>query len=94
MTSSYLVRRDIFGSIPLLAWKYSPYSTSQVGRSPIILPLNLVCLQKWVILRMSPTSLPGYLCSKKHEEARTSRTLLESFDHMAYESKRQYHQKE
>ena len=40
MTSSYLVRRDIFGSIPLLAWKYSPYSTSQVGCSPIILPLT------------------------------------------------------
>ena len=77
MTSGYLVRRDILGSIPLLAWKYCPYSTTQVGRSPVRLPLNLVCLHKWVILRMSPTSLLSYLCSKNHEEARTFKNAPE-----------------
>ena len=42
--------------------------------------LDLECLHKWVILRITPTALLSYRSCKKHEGARASSTLLEGFD--------------
>jgi hypothetical protein len=42
--------------------------------------LDLACLHKWVILRMTPTDLLSYLNCMKYEEARAASTLLEGFD--------------